>query len=61
MLPGEGSAAINAITCANAPLDDQRGLLRPDPGSVALPTRCDVGSVEVGAVGDSIFVDGFES
>ena len=59
MLPGFGSAAINAISCANAPPTDQRGMIRPDPGSAGLAKPCDVGAVEVGSISDEIFKDGF--
>jgi len=59
MLPGAGSAAINSIVCANAPLVDQRNYLRPDPPSVGLATPCDVGAVEVGSMPDPIFANGF--
>jgi hypothetical protein len=60
MLPGLGSAAINAIVCTHAPLTDQRNYLRPDPLSIGLATPCDVGAVEVGSVlSDRIFADGF--
>jgi len=41
MLPGEGSSAIDAGTCASAPADDQRGIARPQGAG------CDIGAVEV--------------
>ncbi len=60
MLPGAGSAAINAIACTNAPLTDQRNYLRPDPSSIGLATPCDVGAVEANSMpSDRIFADGF--
>ena len=61
MLPGAGSAAINGITCTYAPSTDQRGMLRPDPGSRGLTFACDVGAVEANSVFDLIFANGFES
>lgn len=61
MLPGAGSAAINAIACAGAPSVDQRGMIRPDPASRGLPTPCDIGAVEVDSIADLIFANGFES
>lgn len=61
MLPGNGSDAINAIACTNAPPFDQRGLLRPDPSSKASSaTPCDIGAVEVNSIPDVIFINGFE-
>jgi len=60
LLPGTGSAAINAVTCANAPPSDQRGLVRPDPASLSAPLPCDVGAVEVGSISDLLFADGFD-
>ena len=55
-----GSDAINAVTCADAPLVDQRGYLRPAPADVGLATPCDIGAVEVGSqASDRIFADGF--
>ncbi len=60
ILPGPGSAAINAISCSDVPQTDQRGLIRPDPASAASASPCDVGAVEVGSVPDVIFVNGFE-
>jgi len=60
MLPGIGSAAINAIACADAPALDQRGLLRPDPASHGLATPCDIGAVEADSVSDVIFENGFD-
>ena len=60
IVPGTGSAAINAVSCANAPLVDQRGYLRPDPASMGSATPCDAGAVEVGSqMSDRIFADGF--
>lgn len=56
--PPAGSPAINRIPAANCPLalfpDDQRGGLRPAGGN------CDSGAVEVGAVIDGVFADGFD-
>lgn len=55
MLPGTGSAAVDAVTCDPAVADDQRGVARPQ-GSV-----CDIGAVEVNPVDlDRIFANGFE-
>lgn len=59
LMPGSGSSAIdagNAATCANSPVNglDQRGAVRP------FGSGCDIGSVEAGAVIDSIFANGFE-
>lgn len=56
--PDPGSALLDAgneLICRAFDLD-QRGYLR-DPGGI----DCDVGSVEVGAVDDSIFDDGFDA
>lgn len=54
MLPGSGSAAINRIPVAQCLLHvDQRGGGRPSGNG------CDSGAVEVGAVLDVIFQDGF--
>lgn len=56
MLPGGGSAAIDRIPAAQCQLHvDQRGGSRP------AGTGCDSGAVEVGAVFDVVFQDGFES
>lgn len=41
LLPGAGSAAIDAGTCSGAPSADQRGVPRPQGGN------CDIGAVEV--------------
>jgi hypothetical protein len=60
VLPQAGSAAINAVVCANAPPTDQRGLIRPDPDSAGSATRCDIGAVEVGSIPDEIFANGFD-
>lgn len=55
MLPGAGSGAINRIPRAQCTLRvDQRGGGRPSG------TGCDSGAVEVGAVLDVIFQDGFD-
>ncbi len=59
MLPAASSAAINAgnaSTCAMAPVSgrDQRGGARPHG------PQCDIGAVEVGAVVDVIFANGFD-
>jgi CSLREA domain-containing protein len=59
LLPGTGSAAIDAIACTNAPPADQRGMIRPDPGSVSA-TPCDIGAVEANSIYDEIFRNGFE-
>lgn len=40
MMPGAGSAAIDAIDCTNAPGTDQRGMSRPQG------TKCDIGAIE---------------
>lgn len=54
-LPGSGSAAINRIPSAQCIVPvDQRGGGRPAGAG------CDSGAVEVGAVIDLIFADGFE-
>lgn len=58
MLLQTGSPAIDAISCANAPPTDQRGMIRPDPGNPSA-TPCDIGAVEVGSISDEIFKDGF--
>lgn len=42
LLPQPGSPAIDAITCTNAPADDQRGVPRPQG------PQCDIGAVEAG-------------
>lgn len=56
--PQPGNPAINRIPPANCTLalfpDDQRGGLRPAGGN------CDSGAVEVGAVIDGMFADGFD-
>jgi hypothetical protein len=60
MLPGAGSDAINFVTCANAPLVDQRNFLRPVPSSVGLAKPCDSGATEVGSISsDRLFANGF--
>lgn len=59
-LPGAGSAAINAAACGDAPPVDQRGMIRPDPGSVHAPTPCDIGAVEADSIPDRIFANGFD-
>lgn len=41
LLPGTGSAALDAVACDNAPAGDQRGVARPQGAA------CDVGAVEV--------------
>ena len=41
MLPGAGSAAIDAGTCGGAPVTDQRGVARPQGAG------CDIGAVEI--------------
>ncbi|HET9049299.1 MAG TPA: choice-of-anchor Q domain-containing protein [Chiayiivirga sp.] len=41
LLPGAGSAAIDAGTCTGAPVTDQRGVVRPQGAG------CDIGAVEV--------------
>jgi hypothetical protein len=60
MLPGVGSVAINAIACTNAPVTDQRGVVRPDPPSATLATPCDIGAVEANSIPDEIFANGFQ-
>lgn len=60
MAPGADSVAINAIACTNAPVTDQRALVRPDPASATLATPCDIGAVEVNSIPDAIFANGFE-
>lgn len=60
MLPGAGSAAINAITCTDSPPTDQRGMMRPDPASGGSTFACDVGAVEADSIFDLIFADGFD-
>jgi hypothetical protein len=52
MLPGAGSAAIDASPDPDCPATDQRGVTRPQG------PQCDIGAVEVGV--DVIFADGFE-
>ena len=52
MLPGTGSAAIDASPDPDCPATDQRGVTRPQG------PLCDIGAVEV--VVDVIFADGFE-
>jgi hypothetical protein len=54
MLPQTGSPLIDAGDAVSCPTFDQRGLLRPQGAA------CDIGSVEVGALTDLIFADGFE-
>jgi len=41
LLPGTGSAALDAVACDSAPAGDQRGVARPQGAA------CDVGAVEV--------------
>lgn len=53
-MPNPGSPAIDAASCRNAPLTDQRGVTRPQG------VRCDIGAVERQAIEDTIFLDGFE-
>lgn len=54
LLPGAGSAAIDAIDCTNAPALDQRGVPRPQG------TQCDAGAVEaIVPPPDRLFGDGF--
>jgi hypothetical protein len=60
MLPLPGSPVVNAIACTNAPATDQRGMIRPDPGSATLATPCDIGAVEANSIPDKIFANGFE-
>lgn len=52
MLPGAGSAAIDAIACTNAPPADQRGVTRPQGAT------CDSGAVEVKQTGLTVEVSG---
>ncbi|MGB8635110.1 MAG: choice-of-anchor Q domain-containing protein [Rhodanobacteraceae bacterium] len=59
MLPAAGSPAVDAgkaVTCAAVPVDnrDQRGGPRPHG------PQCDIGAIEVGAVSETIFANGFE-
>lgn len=60
MLPQAGSPAIDAMLCSFAPPADQRGYIRPDPGSAGSPGLCDIGAVETGSIPDEIFKNGFE-
>jgi len=64
LMPGPGSAAINAVPCSSsseAPVNDQRGAVRPDSASSG-PNRCDIGAVEADSLpGDLIFADRFGS
>ncbi|HQW81382.1 MAG TPA: choice-of-anchor Q domain-containing protein [Pseudomonadota bacterium] len=53
-LPGGHSIAIDAAPSAFCPPADQRHYVRP---SIA---ACDVGAIEVGALGDAVFIDEFE-
>lgn len=59
MMPQPGSPALNAVSCANAPPTDQRGMIRPDPASRGSATPCDIGAVEANSISDEIFKDGF--
>jgi predicted outer membrane repeat protein len=60
LMPGPGSPAINAVPCYLESLTDQRGAVRPDPASVGLTNRCDMGAVEAGSLpGDLIFINSF--
>lgn len=52
-LPGGGSIVVGAGLDASCTQLDQRGLVRDDG-------ECDAGSVEVGAIDDVIFRDGFD-
>jgi uncharacterized repeat protein (TIGR01451 family) len=52
LLPGAGSAAIDAGTCSGAPATDQRGVARP------LGSACDIGAVEVGELALVVDVSG---
>ncbi len=59
MIPAAGSPAIDAgfaATCAAMPVNnrDQRGGARPHG------LQCDIGAIEVGAVSETIFADGFD-
>lgn len=64
MLPDAGSAAIDAIPAANGQCPsatDQRGMIRPDPGSAQFSsTPCDIGAVEANSIFDRIFANGFD-
>lgn len=53
-LPGDGSFASDAADIDACAAVDQRGYPRPPGGA------CDVGAVELGAVADVLFADGFE-
>lgn len=55
MLPGVGSAAVDAVACNPTVADDQRGVARPHG------VLCDIGAVEVSLIDvDRIFANGFE-
>lgn len=60
MLPQPGSVAIDAGDSAHCQATDQRGYIRPDPGSTSA-TPCDIGAVETDSIPDEIFADGFDS
>ncbi len=53
-LPADNSLAVDSGSTPQCLDVDQRGFLRP------AGLRCDVGSVETGAINDRIFEDGFE-
>lgn len=60
LLPQVGSPAIDTGSCdTSTPPTDQRGFLRPNPGSTS-PTLCDIGAVEANSLADGIFMDGFD-
>jgi len=58
--PQAGSPAINAAPCVAGIGTDQRGFIRPDPGSVNLATPCDIGAVEINSKMDEIFANWFQ-
>ena len=60
MVPGAGSAAIDAGTNTGCPTTDQRGVTRPQDGNGDGLEVCDIGAVEYGTFDDTVFTDGFE-
>ena len=59
-LPVTGSPVIDAGSDALCETTDQRGFIRPFDGDGNGITTCDIGAVELGAVTDLIFKDGFD-
>lgn len=60
LMPGSGSSAIDAVPCYRVPYADQRGAMRPDPASIGMANRCDLGAVEAGTVAnDVVFIANF--